>query len=88
MSTWNVEAVRKESAPAGGHDHVSAVRLTNGDVRTVGEVIEAMFSDHFYTTSGTEIVADGQCEFGCSGNFIRTRESQWPGKNLDSLPDF
>jgi len=88
MSTWHVDAVRKQPAPSGGHDHVIAVRVLGGNTLSIDEVLSAMFSDKFYTSAGAEIIADGVCESGCAGNYIRTREEQWSGKTLDTLPTF
>jgi Protein of unknown function (DUF3892) len=91
LALYTINAVRKEPAygPA-AHQHISAVRLTNGAALTRAEVIAHISAGDTYTTIGEPQgrVYVHPCPWCGFGQYITTRPDATTTNNLDNLPLF
>lgn len=91
MAAYTINAVRKEPAAVPvAHQHIAAVRLTNGSTLTRAQVIAHINAGDTFTTVGDPQgrVYVHACPYCHSGDYITTHPDGTTTNNLDNLPPF
>ena len=91
MATYYISHVRLEPGPGiHPHNHIAAVKLTNGQAITRSAVIKAIYAgDRFYTNANPPAaVYVHACPYCRAHDYITTHPDNTTANNLLHLPKF
>jgi hypothetical protein len=89
VARYTIVAVRVGSVPyPSHHEHIEAVKLSDGAVLTRGQVITMIGQGHTFVTTGGGQVYVHRCPHCGTGDYITTHPDSTVTNNLLHLPRF